>query len=187
MATSEKVKAWYAQVDHWAVQVGVSQSLILAVIQQESGGNPDAKRYEAAYEKAYVLGNTKNLALAKSLGISTQDFATSYGLMQLMLPTAVGYGCKSVTQLLDPDQNIRFGAAHLGAMIKTHGSKECGLAAYNGGNGGAADWKAGRDTQATRYVKSVMALYQQYRDEALLKQPVVATENDSHINALDAS
>jgi hypothetical protein len=171
MATSERVSKWWPQVDKWAVQVGISQSLILAVIQQESGGNANASRYEPAYEKSYILASSDRLNICKKLGISTRDGATSWGLMQLMFFTAYGYGAKTIQMLLDPDQNIRFGAAHLAAMIKTHGSKEAALAAYNGGSGGAADWKAGRDTAAVRYARNVMALYQQYRDTALLKQP----------------
>ena len=174
MPTSERVSKWWPQVDKWAVQVGVSQSLVLAVIQQESGGNPNASRYEPAYEKSYILASSDRLSLCKKLGISTRDAATSWGLMQLMFFTAYGYGAKTIQMLLDPDQNIRFGAAHLAAMIKTHGSKEATLAAYNGGSGGAADWKIGRDTAAVRYARNVMALYQQYRDAALLKQPAGA-------------
>jgi hypothetical protein len=172
MATSEKVSKWWRIVDKWAVQTGVSQSLILAVIQQESGGNPDVSRYESGYEKSCILANPDRLNLCKKLGISTRDAASSWGLMQLMFFTAYGYGAKSINILLDPDQNIRFGSAHLAAMIKTHGSKEAALAAYNGGSGGAADWKAGRDTAAVRYARSVMALYGQYRDAALPKRPV---------------
>jgi hypothetical protein len=171
MATSEKVLSWWSQVDKWAVQVGISQSLILAVIQQESGGNANAFRYEPTYEKSYILASSDRLNICKKLGISTRDGATSWGLMQLMFFTAYGYGAKTIQMLLDPDQNIRFGVAHLAAMIKTHGSKEAALAAYNGGSGGAADWKAGRDTAAVRYARNVMALYLRYRDAALLKQP----------------
>ncbi|MDR1509603.1 MAG: transglycosylase SLT domain-containing protein [Synergistaceae bacterium] len=171
MSTSEKVSRWWNLVDKWAVQVGVSQSLILAVIQQESGGNPNASRYEPAYEKNYILGNPERLALCKKLGISTHDAAASWGLMQLMFFTAYGYGGKTIKTLLDPDQNIRFGAAHLGALIKTYRSKEAALAAYNGGGKGAADWKAGKGTDATRYAKNVMALYEKYRDAALVKGP----------------
>jgi hypothetical protein len=170
MAISEKVLFWWPQVDKWAVQVGVSQSLILALIQQESGGDPNASRYESAYEKNYILANPDRLALCGKLGISTREAATSWGLTQLMFFTAYGYGANTVQMLLNPDDNIRFGAAHLAAMIKTHGSKEAGLAAYNGGSGGAAEWKAGRDAVAVRYARNVMALYQQYRDAALLKQ-----------------
>jgi hypothetical protein len=174
MATSEKVSRWWNLVDKWAVQVGVSQSIILTVIQQESGGNPEASRYEPAYEKSYIQGSLERLTLCKKLGISLHDAATSWGLMQLMFFTAYGYGGKTVKTLLEPDQNIRFGAAHLGVLIKNHGSKEAALAAYNGGGKGASDWKAGRDTAATRYAKKVMALYEEYRDAALLKLPAAA-------------
>ena len=50
--------------------------------------------------------------------------ATGYGLMQLMLPLAWGYMGPDVRRgdmvaaLLDPEQNIRFGAAHLGVLIR---------------------------------------------------------------------
>jgi uncharacterized protein YcbK (DUF882 family) len=175
MSTSEKVSRWWNLVDKWAVQTGVSQSLILAVIQRESGGDPNAKRYEPAYEKSYVLGSPERLKLCETLGISTRDAATSWGLMQLMFFTAYGYGAKTVKDLLDPDKNIRFGAAHLGALIKTHGGKEAALAAYNGGGKGATDWKLGNDTTATKYAKNVMALYNEYRDAALLKEPAADT------------
>jgi hypothetical protein len=171
MTISEKVTRWWELADRWGVQVGVSQSLILAVMHQESGGNPEAKRYEPAYEKKYILDNPERMGLCAKLGISARDAATSWGLMQMMFFTAYGYNARSIKQLIDPNSNVRFGVAHLGAMIKTYGSKEAGLAAYNGGGGGAADYTAGRDTQAVRYSRNVMALYALYRDAALLKQP----------------
>jgi hypothetical protein len=99
--------------------------------------------------------------------------------MQLMFFTAYGYGAKTVKDLLDPDKNIRFGTAHLGALIKTHGSKEAALAVYNGGGKGASDWTAGKGTDATRYVKKVMALYNEYRDAALVKLPPAAKPSTS--------
>jgi hypothetical protein len=158
MPTSDRVARWWPQADRWGVQAGVSQSLLLAVIHQESGGDPDASRYEPGYERAYVLNSPDRLNLCEKLGMSTVDAATSYGLMQLMFFTAYGYGAKSVSMLLDPDQNVRFGAAHLAMLIKSRGSKEAALAAYNGG--GAA---------AQAYSQKVMTLYEEYRDAALAK------------------
>lgn len=173
MATSQNVKRWWTLVDKWCVICGVSQSLALAVIQRESGGNPDATRYEMAFESKYVLGNATWLKRCAELKITPREAAASYGLMQLMFTTAWGYGCKDIKTALDPDQNIRFGVAHLAALIKKHGSKEAALAAYNGGDGAAADLKAGRDTAATRYSRKVMALYEEYRAEALTVAPRV--------------
>jgi hypothetical protein len=39
------------------VEPKVSQSLIMAMIKMESGGNPGAVRYEPAYERKYILNN----------------------------------------------------------------------------------------------------------------------------------
>lgn len=169
---SDKVKRWWPILDRWCVELGVSQSLVLAVIHMESGGNENARRYEPAFEKRYILGSSAWLKRCKELGISTRDAATSYGLMQLMFTTAWGYGCRSVEQILDPGQNIRFSVAHLASLLDRCGSKEAALAAYNGGMGAVTDIKNGVQTTAARYSRNVMALYNRYRDEALLERPV---------------
>ena len=167
MQTSEKVKQWWPMLDKWCVELQVSQSFVLAVIHAESSGNPDATRYEPDFERRYIANNSTWLKRCADLGMTTREVATSYGLMQLMFSTAYGYGCQSVKQALDPDQNMRFGIAHLAALIKTYGGKESVLAAYNGGDGAVNDLRAGRDTAAVRYSKKVIALYHAYRDEAL--------------------
>ena len=46
---SDKVKRWWPILDRWCVELGVSQSLVLAVIHMESGGNENARRYEPEY------------------------------------------------------------------------------------------------------------------------------------------
>lgn len=172
----EKVTRWWPYVDKWCVQLGVSQSLILAMIEMESGGNPDATRYEPAYEKAYIKTSSAWLKRCKELGITTKQAATSYGLMQLMFPAAWGYGegtIKSapdpIAAVLDPNNNIRFGVAHVAALLKKY-TKEEMLACFNGGEGGVNALRAGRETQATAYSRKVMALYNKYRDDALKQQ-----------------
>jgi uncharacterized protein YcbK (DUF882 family) len=144
---------------------------VLAVISAESSGKPDAIRHEPKFEQSYIINNPTWRKLCLDLQITTQEAATSYGLMQLMFTTAYGYGCRSTKDALDPDKNIRYGVAHLAMLIKKHGTKEAALAAYNGGDGAAADLKSGKDTAATRYSRKVMALYNEYRDEALAAQP----------------
>ena len=55
------------------------------------------------------------------------------GLMQLMPTTAAMYG---ITDLTDPDQNLRAGAMHLRALMdEFHGDLTMVLAAYNAGSG----------------------------------------------------
>ena len=115
-----KVMQWITPAKRWAKQTGVPAALILATIQQESGGNPKAVRYEAGYEQRY--SNRCN-EIARSAHLKTSEVATSYGLMQLMLPLAWGYMSAAdklspIQALYDPDKNIRYGAAHLAALIK---------------------------------------------------------------------
>ena len=115
-----KVMQWITPANRWAKQTGVPTALILATIQQESGGNHLAKRYEPGYESKY---NKRCLEIARAANITTGEAATSYGLMQLMLPLAWGYMSASdkpdpIAALCDPDKNIRYGAAHLAALIK---------------------------------------------------------------------
>lgn len=55
------------------------------------------------------------------------------GLMQLMPPTAAMYG---VTNLTDPDQNLKAGARHLRSLMdEFNGDLTLVLAAYNAGSG----------------------------------------------------
>lgn len=115
-----KVMQWITPANRWAKQTGVPAALILATIQQESGGNPKAVRYEAGYEQRY--SNRCN-EIARSAHLKTSEVATSYGLMQLMLPLAWGYlsaadKLSPIQALYDPDKNIRYGAAHLASLIK---------------------------------------------------------------------
>lgn len=114
------VARWRGLAEFWVRRTGCPPALILAVIEQESGGNPDAVRYEPEYEERY---RARCAEVAAAAGIEVSRVASSYGLMQLMLPLAWGYmGAEQrrgdvVAVALDPEQNVRFGAAHLGALI----------------------------------------------------------------------
>lgn len=118
---SDKVLRWRTLAEKWSRQTGCPAALVLATIQQESGGDPAATRYEPEYEERY---KARCEEIARAYRLSTKDIATSYGLMQLMLPLAWGYMGPEmrrgniVVALLDPDHNIRFGAAHLGVLLK---------------------------------------------------------------------
>ncbi|WP_288333343.1 transglycosylase SLT domain-containing protein [Cloacibacillus porcorum] len=176
---SNKVIRWLAPAQRWSRQTGCPAALILAIIQQESGGDPAATRYEPGYEEKYKARCDE---IARACRLSLEVVATSYGLMQLMLPLAWGYMGPDVRRgnvvatLLDPEQNIRFGAAHLGILLKKelarHNDamslalglrKEIDAAVvravagrYNGGGSGSA------------YVRNVCALWQRY--EKYLKE-----------------
>ena len=79
------------------------------------------------------------------------------GLMQLMPGTAADLGVSDVT---NPEQNIKGGTKYLGDMIKQFGSVELGLAAYNAGPGNVLKYGGIPPFEETQeYVKIVMGLY----------------------------
>lgn len=118
---NEKVTRWRKLAEYWGRQTGCPPALILAVIEQESGGDKDAVRYEPEYEKRY---KARCEEIAGEADIAVSCVASSYGLMQLMLPLAWGYMSEEqrngdvVAVVCDPAQNVRFGAAHLGALLR---------------------------------------------------------------------
>lgn len=161
----ERVARWRSIVDKWACEIGVSQALIFAVIQMESGGNEKAYRYEPGYYRRYIEKNLDWKFLMMKHGYTPRDVAASYGLMQLMFPTAYPYKKNlTPTELYEPDTNVRIGTAYLAGLLKKYdGDKLQALAHYNGGAGGARAIRQGKDTQATRYARRVLALYERYK------------------------
>ena len=88
------------------------------------------------------------------------------GLMQLLPETARRYG---VTDLYDPEQNVRAGASYLRDLIARFGSNlELALAAYNAGE--EAVERYGRHIPPYRetlnYVPNVMRVYQKLKSQA---------------------
>ena len=148
--------------EKWALRTRVPASLILAVIQQESGGRAAAVRAEAVYLKQYGA-TPKFVQIVKVTKLAPEQVAASYGLMQLMLPLAWGYmspedkGPGAILALLDADKNIRYGTAHLAALMSNCMIQELDsvavtriAGAYNGGG------------VLSLYAKNVAALWGQY-------------------------
>ncbi len=170
-APSEKIVRWLAPAKRWGRQTGCPPELILAVIQQESGGCESAIRLEEDF-----LANNPKLEPRVSMimqrcKLSQPAVTTSYGLMQLMLTTAWGYlsaidkGPQVLTALLNPEINIRYGAAHLAAL-----RSKCQLSA-KGWDGAVVRYVAGRyngGESGSAYARNVCALWQRY--ERYLKE-----------------
>ena len=156
---SEKMARWKTLAQKWSRQTKCPAALILATIQQESGGQPGVSKYEPGYEREH-LARCKEIS--RATGLATKDIATSYGLMQLMVPTAWGYlsavdkGAGVITALLDPDKNIRYGAAHLAALIKGRPITPAVIRDVAGKFNGAGSDSA--------YARNVCALWRKYEE-----------------------
>lgn len=120
---SELMKSRKYLANKWAVISCVPTPLVLAVIQQESGGRAGAVRHEPRYMEKYNE-TPKFREIARVTGLSDEQIATSYGLMQLMLPLAWGYmsesdkGPGAVVALLNPEKNVRYGSSHLAVLLR---------------------------------------------------------------------
>lgn len=106
---------------------------VLAVVLQESGGKPNAKRYEPGFFEHYIV----------PLGVDDPEeakgLATSWGEMQVMGQVAreMGYTGPFQTILDDHTLAINLGCRHLAAKYKRYFRRygwDGVFAAYNGGS-----------------------------------------------------
>lgn len=112
-----------------AAKYGLDYSLVAAVVEQESGWNTWAIRYEPGFYEHYVKGMTLS---------ETEKHArsTSWGLMQVMGQVAREHGFKGLflSELCDPEVGLDCGCAHLFSWLqRVGGNTETALLRYNGG------------------------------------------------------
>ena len=123
--------------------------------------------YEKALRAAAAHANVDPMLVA---GLTRQEsaweanavsHANAYGLMQLLPKTArllarqmrISY---SRARLTDPEYNLRLGTVYLAGLIKTWGSVEAALAAYNAGEDRVASWKSGQNFgEAAEFVDTI--------------------------------
>lgn len=134
---SSSAMKWAPQVQSEAARKGLNPNILLAQIDAESGGNPNAE------------------------GPMTR-FGTAKGLTQFIDSTAKQYG----VDVKDPNSAIAGQAAMMGDMLKKYGGDYSkALAAYNWGPGnldGALqrwgnDWQNHLPTETSDYVAKIMA------------------------------
>lgn len=107
---------------------GLDVKLVCAVVEQESGWDTWAIRYERNFDKVYVanhgFGDTEEIARS-----------ISWGLMQLMGECARERGFTGdLSRLCDPVIGLNWGCKHLAAKLAAHGNDvHAGLQAWNGG------------------------------------------------------
>ena len=164
MAVLQKVLQWLPDAVQWGRQTNLPPACVLAVIHQESGGNPEAFRHEPDFYNANILTNSIWQKRMKENGWSPREVASSYGLMQLLFTTAYGYGCRDPKQLYTPNYAVRLGCAHLASLGNHLDTMAEVLAAYNGGFRGASDWRKQNNSAPVRYVKNVLSLRNQYEE-----------------------
>jgi soluble lytic murein transglycosylase len=98
--------------------------------------------------------------------------AGALGLMQLMPDTAQGIAARTggsqfvVSDLLEPELNIRYGAWYLHHLLERYGDQRTALAAYHAGQGNVDGWRA-RGTaiafpETRAYVDEVMRVRNVY-------------------------
>lgn len=125
-----------------AEKYSLPPSLVAAIIQVESGGNPWAMRYEPAFFRRYVQGQS-HVIVPKGVSRETEEVAraTSFGLMQVMGQVARENGFDGVflSALCDPQTGIEAGCKQLAKMARSFPAPRFGwdavCAAYNGGKG----------------------------------------------------
>jgi soluble lytic murein transglycosylase-like protein len=121
-------QALVEQAKEFARSFNLDPALVCAVIEQESGWDVHALRYEDGFFSRYIvpLGLPSTEARAR---------AFSWGLMQIMGQTARELGFKgAMPQLCDPFFGISYGCRKLATCLKAVGSEHDALVRYNGGS-----------------------------------------------------
>ena len=127
-------------------------------------------RYPLRYEQV-VRGHARNYRLNPALlaaviyteskfDANAKSAAGAIGLMQLLPDTAKGIAIRTggkrfvVSDLTDPEINVRYGAWYLRHLLDRYGDERTALAAYNAGQANVDRWKAdgvGIQFRETRY------------------------------------
>lgn len=119
-----------------ATKFSLDHRLVLAIIQQESGGQSFACRFEPQYKWLYNVNS-----LAKSVGCTVNTMTvmqmTSWGLMQVMGAVAYEDGFNPrqyVSQLVLPHIGIEYGCRRLEKLWKKYNTINEVISAYNAGS-----------------------------------------------------
>ncbi len=106
------IRKWCSLIEQNAAANGIPESLVAAVMLEESGGNPDAYSVSGAVGLMQVMPSD---GLAAS-------FQCANGPCFAKRP--------ATAQLLDPSFNIAYGTGMLANLIRKYGSQRDGLRAY---------------------------------------------------------
>ncbi len=134
-------------------------------------------RYPLDYENI-IRGHAKNYDLDPALlaaviyreskfDARAKSDSGAIGLMQLLPDTAKGIALHTggsqfeVSDLWDPEINVRYGAFYLRRLLNKYGNLELALAAYNAGQANVDEWQASGEgiafPETRQYVDEVLA------------------------------
>ena len=107
---------------------GLNDALVCAIVEQESGWNPNATRYEPAFYAHYIV--PLNLQQPEA-----RDRATSWGLMQTMYQSVVEIGFTDIAnKLCDPATGLDWGCRLFAKkMLRADADAYKALLYWNGG------------------------------------------------------
>lgn len=140
-------------------------------------------RYPLKY-RAIIHGHAENYRLEPALLAAViyqesrfrpraRSSSGALGLMQLLPETAKGIATRTggtrflLSDLFDPELNVRYGSWYLRHLLDKYGDERLALAAYNAGQRNVDSWRsAGRGiafAETRSYVENVQRLKQVYR------------------------
>jgi soluble lytic murein transglycosylase-like protein len=127
-------------INKHALNYGIDEKLVRAFIRKESTWRKYAYRVEQGFWTRYLSG-------IKAIFFRTPErderwltypdiVSASYGLMQIMLSTAMerGFRFEFPFELFEPDTNIKWGCSHLKYLHDLYKNWQDVIAAYNQGN-----------------------------------------------------
>jgi soluble lytic murein transglycosylase len=161
----------------------------LLYVEQTKPGWYAKLRYPLAYEHV-IRGHARNYEIDPALlaaviyreskfDADARSRSGAIGLMQLLPDTAEGIALHTggerfvVSDLYDPEINVRYGAFYLRRLFRKYGDERLALAAYNAGQRNVDEWLAREGgiafAETREYVREVMelrAIYARaYREE----------------------
>jgi len=138
--------------------------IIAAIIMAESGGNPNAMRYEPTWR--YLPSNNEMIAMADLLDVSVQTeimgLSTSWGPMQVIGTVAREHGFRGhFPELCTDELGIYYGAKHLDKKFKIYANYPDAVSSYNAGN---VRKKRSGVYYNERYVDKVLRYYRELEE-----------------------
>ena len=123
---------WYRpEIEAVSLTYQLDPDLVEAIVRKESSGLTHAYRYEPDFFDRYLKDDPEYD------GCNPRRFSASYGLMQIMYPTARDRGYTDPPEyLFVPLVGLKWGCYHLSRLFEVvKGDVDRALAAYNGGLG----------------------------------------------------